>query len=117
MNIAKCFKSLIVLFAIVAGGVSFAQAQDVSKEMTSFLDILNGTEAMAEKAMRGYASEEVLENGMIPYGSSPKVTEVEGACYTVVLMDDGDENEYIFCWEDGKIIQFDWADMFEDDDE
>lgn len=110
-------KVLFLLVAVLVIGNSFAKAQDVSEEMQSFMDRLDGSEEAAEAAMKMYANDEVLENGMIPFGKAPKVTSTIGECYHVTLDDEGDANEYVFCWEDGKIVSFDWADMIDDEDE
>ncbi len=105
----KVLTPLRVLALGLMLGTLSVQAQDVSAEMSSFLKMINGTEEAAEAAITKYGSAEVIDNGMIPYGKSPKVTSTEGNCYTVAFSDEGETNEYVICWEKGKIISFEWA--------
>ncbi len=99
------------LFALALTTLSFSQ-DDVK---TEFISMLNGTEEAAEKAIATYCSSDVIENGMIPFGSNPKVTLTKENCLWFTLEDDGDINIYYICSEGDKIIEFDWADDEEDE--
>lgn len=106
---------LTLVFAMMLVAPSFAQ--DASKDVkASFLAMLDGSEEAAQKAVDTYGSDDVKENGMIPFGSNPKVTKTEDNCLFFTLEDDGDANEYYICSKGGKIVQFDWADMLDDEE-
>lgn len=78
-----------------------------------FLNMLDGSEEAAEMAIAVYGSQDVIDNGMIPFGGSPTIVSSDGDCHTVDLieMDEGEEvvNTYSFCIADGKISEFDWV--------
>lgn len=71
-----------------------------------FLAALTGTEAAAEAAVKKFCTQEVIANGMIPMGKTPKIVKREGNCAQFYLMDDGEKNEYTICEENGKINVF-----------
>ena len=75
-----------------------------------FLSMLNGTEEAAQSAIAQFASQEVIGNGMIPFGRNPKVSKVEENCVYFSLTDDDETNEYYICTEDDKIVTFEWQD-------
>ena len=84
-----------------------------------FLAMLDGTEKAAEAAVAKYGSEEVIANGMIPYGKNPKIISRKENCVVVSLDDEGEANQYTLCEEDGKITTFDsyYEDESDDDDD
>lgn len=103
------FASLFFLsFAFIQTNVS-AQSIDTGNEIANkFLAMLDGTEESAQSAIQKFASQEVIANGMIPFGNRPKVTKVEDNCVYFTLTDDGESNEYYICTESDKITTFDW---------
>lgn len=101
------------LFLMLVTAVS---AQNDVKD--KFIAMLNGTESAAEKAVKTYCSNEIIENGMLPLGVKPVVTSKDGDCYHFTLTEDGEPNHYIICSEGDKITQFDWdLDAHEEEDE
>lgn len=107
-------KNLLTLaFGLLLTASAFAQDSDVVN--AKFLAMLNGTEEAAQLAIDTYGSDEVKENGMIPFGANPKLTHEQDNCVFFTLEDDGELNEYYICSESGKITEFDW--YYDDEDE
>lgn len=73
-----------------------------------FLAMLNGTEAAATAAIKKFGTDEVIANGMIPFGKNPKIISRDGDCVVVSLEWDGEINKYTLCESNGKISTFDW---------
>jgi hypothetical protein len=104
----------IVTLMISANG--FSQGVKTKNETAkAFLDMLDGTEATASKAVAKYGSKLVLDNKMIPYGKSPVIYKEEGNCISFYITYDGDKNAYIICTKDGKIDTFDTDWDFEEE--
>jgi hypothetical protein len=106
-------KSVTLLCALLLSIASFSQ--NSSDVKSKFLAMLNGSETAAQKAIDTFGSEEVIENGMIPFGKNPTVTSTDGDCVRFTLSDDGDLNAYVICSSGDKIISFDWDDDAEED--
>lgn len=112
----------ILIVAVLVMGIQLMLPTGVQAQtdptLTAFLEMLDGSETAAEKAVKTHCSDEVIGNGMIPYGANPTIISQDQNCYIVDLVDedeDGDEvNSYEFCLEDNKITSFDW--YYEDDD-
>ncbi len=107
----------ILIAAVLVMGIQLMLPTGVQAQtdptLKAFLGMLDGSETSAEKAVKAHCSVEVIENGMIPYGKSPKIVSQNQNCYIVDLDDDGEVNSYEFCLEDNKITSFDW--YYEDD--
>lgn len=99
----------------VANSARPSQEMNCGPIIDQFLAMLNGTEEAATAAIKKYGSAEVIANGMIPYGKSPKIIKTEGNCVRVALQNDGETNVYTLCEENGKITTFEW--YFEEDAE
>lgn len=106
----KIFSFLFLLGFMLMLSPVFSQTVTTDNPVAKgFLSMLNGTEEMAEKAIKQYGSKEVIDNGMIPFGKSPKITRVEEDCVYFTLSDDEDgKNDYFICTEGDKIINFNW---------
>jgi hypothetical protein len=80
--------------------------------------MLNGSEAAAERAVKTFCAQDVIENGMIPMGTSPVIYAKDGDCYSFHMTEDDELNYYIICSEGDKIVSFDWdLEATEDEDE
>lgn len=106
----KIFSFLFLLGFMLMLSPVFSQTVTTDNPIAKgFLAMLDGTEETAEKAIKQYASKEVIDNGMIPFGKSPKITKVEDDCVYFTLFDDeGEKNEYFICTEGDKITNFNW---------
>lgn len=107
----KVFFSFLFLvgFMFIQSSASAQTALTENKVANDFLTMLDGTEATAEKAVATYGSKEVIANGMIPFGKSPKITKVEDNCIWFSIFDeDNEKNDYSICTEGDKIISFDF---------
>ena len=103
------FSFLFLLGFLLIQSPVFSQSSN--KVANNFLAMLDGTEQAAEKAIKQYGSKEVIENGMIPFGKSPKVTKEEENCVYFILLDDDEKNNYFICTEDDKITNFNWQEL------
>ena len=90
-------------------------AQPEETVIDQFLAMLDGTEAAATAAIKKFGSDEVIANGMIPFGKNPKIIATDGNCVRVSLQGDDAVNVYTLCEENGKITEFDW--YFDDDED
>jgi hypothetical protein len=111
----KFFFSLIS----VAIGLSLFAINPVERGVAidGFIKMLDGTEAKATEAVKTFCSEEVIADGMIPFGKNAKIISEDGDCVIIALKADGEENQYELCEEDGKIVSFGWYYDDDDDDE
>ncbi len=101
----KKFVTLSLAFAMALFVMSCGSSVEVSTEMSDFISGFNGDAAEVSKALEKYgANEEVKDANMAMYNlDAPKVTAVDGSCYTLVCKSGLVENTYTVCWEDGKI--------------
>lgn len=112
-------KLFVLTLALSLSALGFSQELPKDDVKAKFLAMLDGSEAAAEKAIKTYGNEEVIKNGMIPFGAHPKITTIEEGCVWFTLTDDENEevNVYYICSEGGKIVDFDWGDDEDEDDE
>lgn len=107
-------KTTITLICLAFISITGFSQNDVKDK---FLATLNGTEAAAERAIATFGSEDVIANGMIPFGSNPTVTAREENCVWFTLQGEDEVNEYYICSEGDKIIEFEWAITDEEEEE
>jgi hypothetical protein len=96
----------IITLLISANGFSQGVKTE-NKTAKAFLDMLDGTEATAEKAVNKFAVPAVIKNGMIPFGKKPVIYKEDGNCISFYITYDGDKNAYIICTKGDKIESFD----------
>ena len=112
-------KLFVLTLALSLSALGFSQELSKDDVKAKFIAMLDGSEAAAEKAINTYGSAEVISNGMIPFGANPEITTVEEGCVWFTLTDTENEevNVYYICSEGNKIVDFDWGDEDEDDEE
>jgi len=96
----------IITLMISANGFSQGVKTE-NKTAKAFLDMLDGTEATADKAIAKFGSKLVLDNKMIPFGKKPVIYKEDGNCISFYITDDGTKNAYIICTKGDKIDTFD----------
>ncbi len=74
--------------------------------MADFNSIIKGSHEDVSKAVEKYAADEKLfDNDIVYFGlSNPKVSKVEGDCYTVKFEAGITYRTYEICWEQNKIV-------------
>lgn len=97
-----------LVFALFVVATSFAQGvKTENKTAKAFLDMLDGTEKTAQKAIDMFGSKEVIENKMIPFGKGVVIYKEEDNCISFYITYDGSKNAYIICTKDGKLESYD----------
>ena len=98
----------LLLITLLISASGFSQGVKTKNETAkAFLDMLDGTEKTATKAVAKYGSKLVLDNKMIPYGKSPVIYKEEDNCIAFYITYDGAKNAYIICTKGDKIDTFD----------
>jgi hypothetical protein len=102
----KIIASIVVTLLI--SSAAFAQGvKTENKTAKAFLDMLDGTEKTAERAVKQFGSAEVIKNGMIPFGKNPVIYKDKDGCVSFYITHEGDKNAYIICTKDGKLESYD----------
>jgi hypothetical protein len=103
----KIIASIVVTLLI--SSAAFAQGvKTENKTAKAFLDMLDGTEKTAERAVKQFGSAEVIKNGMIPFGKNPVIYKEEDNCISFyITYDKTTKNAYIICTKDGKLESYD----------
>ncbi len=115
MNVVRIFTlsimSLISIQTFAQGKVADLKNPTIKEFLTS----LDGTEATAEKTVKKYCTQEVIDNAMIPMGMDVLILGEDGNCVTfrtTWVIDEDDKEEgttimyYDICEEGGKITAF-----------
>ena len=98
----------LLLITLLISASGFSQGVKTTNQTAkSFLDMLDGTEATASKAVAKFGSKTVIDNKMIPFGKSPVIYKEEDNCVSFYITYDGTKNAYIICTKDGKVDTFD----------
>lgn len=93
----------ILLFSSSCGG---GEKVEVSSEMTSFMNMLTGSDDAVEKALDNYALESTSREDMDMYSlETPKVVGSSDNCYEMEAKAGMTVRMYELCWEEGKITK------------
>ena len=104
----KILSSTFLVAILLLSVNGFSQGvKTENKTAKAFLDMLDGTEATAEKAVAKFGSKTVIDNKMIPFGKSAVIYKEDGNCISFYITDDDTKNAYIICTKDGKLESFD----------
>jgi hypothetical protein len=110
----KFIASIVVTLLITSA--AFAQGvKTENKTAKAFLDMLDGTEKTAQKAIDMFGSKVVIDNKMIPFGKNAVIYKEEDNCISFYITDDKTKNAYIICTKDGKLESYDTDWDFEED--
>lgn len=112
----RILSSALFIAALFIGANGFSQGvKTENKTAKAFLDMLDGTEATAEKAVAKFGSKTVIDNKMIPFGKKPVIYKEDGNCISFYITYDGTKNAYIICTKGDKVDTFDTDWEFEEE--
>jgi hypothetical protein len=114
-NIMQKFIASIVVTLLISSAAFAQGVKTENKTAKAFLDMLDGTEKTAERAVKQFGSAEVIKNGMIPFGKNALIYKEEDNCVSFYITDDKTKNAYIICTKDGKLESYDTDWDFEED--
>ncbi|MFN8281988.1 MAG: hypothetical protein U0U67_02175 [Chitinophagales bacterium] len=104
----KILNLTVLVAALFISTNGFSQGvKTENKTAKAFLDMLDGTEATADKAIAKFGSKTVIDNKMIPFGKKPVIYKEDGNCISFYITYDGTKNAYIICTKGDKIDTFD----------